>query len=109
MALFLASLIGTAVSTGGGHFPSPYDPVATLQAFVAQYPAALAVGATLQFASAIPLAIFTAVAVARLHHLGARAPGVTIALVGGGSLRRVRLAARRGRAAPPIPSPACRH
>ncbi len=82
VALFSASLIGTAVSTGT-YFPSPYDPVATLQAFVAQHPTALTVGATLQFASAIPLAIFTAVVVARLHHLGARAPGVTIALVGG--------------------------
>jgi hypothetical protein len=37
----------------------------------------------MQFASAIPLAIFTAAVVTRLHHLGVRAPGATIALVGG--------------------------
>jgi hypothetical protein len=37
----------------------------------------------LQFAAAIPLAIYAASANARLHQLGVRAPGATIALAGG--------------------------
>jgi hypothetical protein len=81
-ALFLASVVGVAAVTGA-HFPSPYDPAATLTAYLNAHHSALIASALLQFASAIPLAIFTAAAVARLHHLGIRAPGATIALTGG--------------------------
>jgi hypothetical protein len=81
-ALFLASAVGVAAATGA-HFPSPYDPAATLTAYLDAHHSALIGSALLQFASAIPLAVFTATVVARLHHLGVRAPGASIALVGG--------------------------
>ncbi|MDQ6613669.1 MAG: hypothetical protein M3083_02625 [Actinomycetota bacterium] len=82
-ALFAASVAGVGVAAGGGHFPSPYDPIATLTAYLTTHHGALVIAALLQFAAAIPLAIFAATASARLHHLGIRAPGATIALVGG--------------------------
>lgn len=81
--LTLGSVFGTTLATGGAHFPSPYDPASTLRVYVSAHHSALAVAALLQFASAIPLAVFTAAAVARLHHLGVRAAGATIAQVGG--------------------------
>jgi hypothetical protein len=81
-ALFLASVVGVSAAAGA-RFPSPYDPAATLTAYLNAHHGALIASALLQFASAIPLAIFTAAVVARLHHLGIRAPGATIALAGG--------------------------
>jgi hypothetical protein len=81
-ALFLAGAVGVAAAAGA-HFPSPYDPAATLTAYLNAHHSALIGAALLQFASAIPLAIFTAAVVARLHNLGIRAPGATITLVGG--------------------------
>lgn len=83
VALFVASVVGVGIGAGGAHFPSPYDPVAKLSDYLTTHHTALIVSAVLQFASAIPLAIFTAAVVARLHNLGIRAPGATIALVGG--------------------------
>lgn len=81
--LTLGSVLGTTLATSGAHFPSPYAPAGTLRAYVSGHHNALVIGALLQFGSAIPLAVFTASAVARLHHLGVRAAGVTIAQVGG--------------------------
>jgi hypothetical protein len=81
-ALFLASAVGVTAAAGA-HFPSPYDPATTLTVYLNAHHSALVGSALLQFASAIPLAIFTATVVARLHHLGIRAPGATISLVGG--------------------------
>jgi len=82
-ALFLASVVGVSAATGGAHFPSPYDPVSRLSAYLAVHHTALQISSLLQFASAVPLAIFAAAAATRLQHLGIRAPGATIALVGG--------------------------
>jgi hypothetical protein len=82
-ALFVASVVGVGAATGGAHFPSPYDPIATLSTYLAAHHSALVMAAALQFAAAVPLAIFSASVSARLHHLGIRAPGATIALVGG--------------------------
>ncbi len=81
--LFLGSVVGVGAATGGAHFPSPYDPVTALSAYLNAHHGALAIAALLQFAAAIPLAIFAAATSARMHHLGIRAPGATIALVGG--------------------------
>jgi hypothetical protein len=81
--LFVASVVGVGAATGGAHFPSPYDPIAKLSAYLTAHHDALVIAALLQFAAAIPMAIFAAAASARLHHLGIRAPGATIALVGG--------------------------
>jgi hypothetical protein len=41
------------------------------------------VAALFQFGAAVPLALYAATASARLHNLGIRAPGATIALAGG--------------------------
>jgi hypothetical protein len=81
--LFLGSVVGVGAATSGAHFPSPYDPISTLTAYLSAHHDALVIAALLQFAAAIPMAIFAAATSARLHHLGIRAPGATIALVGG--------------------------
>jgi hypothetical protein len=83
VALFVGSLVVTAVMTGGEHFPSPFEPAATARAFFAAHADAVRLGAFLQFGAAAPLAIFTATASSRLRFLGIEAAGATIALVGG--------------------------
>jgi hypothetical protein len=82
-ALFLSAII-ISTAVGGGHtFPSPYDPATSILAYFHQHPEAVRLNALLQFAAAIPLAIYAATASARLNRLGIRAPGATIALTGG--------------------------
>lgn len=81
-ALFLAGLIAGA-ALGDGTFPSPYASADSIQAYFAGNAAAVRTSAVLQFAAAVPLAILAATASARLHNLGIRAPGATIALAGG--------------------------
>ncbi|HEY6378583.1 MAG TPA: hypothetical protein VI316_05330 [Candidatus Dormibacteraeota bacterium] len=81
-ALFLASLIVVAAMTGGVP-PSPFSSESTVLAFLRDNRDAVRVMATLQFGSAVPLALYAATASARLRNLGIRAPGATIALVGG--------------------------
>ncbi|MCW2953117.1 MAG: hypothetical protein JWQ48_2287 [Conexibacter sp.] len=81
VALFAASLVVGA--TGGGPFPSPYDARDVL-AFFSAHPTTVRVAATLQFASAVPLAILAASLSSRIRYLGfARVPGVLIASTGG--------------------------
>jgi len=83
VALFLGSLATAALMSSGGHFPSPYDPVAVATSFFSEHADAVRISAFLQFGAAIPLAIFTATAVSRLRFLGIQAAGPTIALLGG--------------------------
>jgi hypothetical protein len=81
-ALFVASLVVGVL--GGGPFPSPYDPTSDVLAFFAAHGTTVRVAATLQFASAVPLAILSAALVSRLQFLGfTRVPGTLIALTGG--------------------------
>jgi hypothetical protein len=81
-ALFLASLVVGAA--GGGPFPSPYDPTGDVLAFFAGHRTTVQVAATLQFASAVPLALLAVTLSSRLAFLGfARVPGPQIALAGG--------------------------
>ena len=81
-ALFAAGVIVSAAAGAG--FPSPYDSAAEIQAFFTGHGDAVRVMAFLQFASAVPLAIFTATVVSRLRFLGFdRVPGVLIAGAGG--------------------------
>ena len=81
-ALFVASLVaGSALA--GGTFPSPFDHDSVIQAYFAGHRDAVRVGAVLQFGAAVPLAIFAAAVHARLHQLGIRVAGATIALAGG--------------------------
>ena len=82
VGLFAASLVVGA--TGGGPFPSPYDSASDLIAFFSRHSTTVQVAATLQFASAVPLAILAASLSSRLRYLGfARVPGVLIASTGG--------------------------
>lgn len=82
VALFAASLV--VGDAGGGPFPSPYDDTRDVIAFFAAHVTTVRVAATLQFASAVPLAILAASLSSRLRYLGfARVPGVLIASTGG--------------------------
>ncbi len=81
--LFVAGLVLSIVVGGGDVFPSPFGPEADSLAYFRDHRSAVAVSAFFQFATAFPLAIYTATAHARLHRLGIRAPGATIALAGG--------------------------
>lgn len=75
---------GVAVSAAlGGVFPSPFGDPAAIAAYIAGNPAALTASAFFQFAAAVPLAIYAAVAYSRLRHLGVSAPGPAIGLIGG--------------------------
>lgn len=83
LVLFAGSLIVGAILTGGTPPPIPFGVTdASLRFFVDQA-TAIRVAAFLQFGAAVPLAIFTATVVSRLHFLRVHAAGVTIALVGG--------------------------
>jgi hypothetical protein len=82
VALFAASLVVGA--TGGGPFPSPYDDLHHIIGFFSAHKTTVQVAATLQFASAVPMAILAASLSSRLRYLGfARVPGVLIASTGG--------------------------
>jgi hypothetical protein len=82
-AVFLASLVLTAFLTAGEHFPSPFAPSASSLEFFARYSLAVRWSAFLQVGAAVPLGLFAATVASRLHFLGVRAAGVTIALFGG--------------------------
>lgn len=80
--LFVAGLVVSSV-LGGGSFPSPFGDPAMIQAYFAEVREAVLAGAVFQFAAAVPLVIFAAAVHTRLHQLGVRAAGATIALAGG--------------------------
>ncbi|MFF2779636.1 hypothetical protein ACFVU3_32645 [Streptomyces sp. NPDC058052] len=85
-ALFVASLVAGILLAGGNTFPSPFggaDATDGIAAYFRDHTDAVRVAATLQFGASVPLAIYAATASARLHRLGVRAPGATIALAGG--------------------------
>ncbi|SNT27061.1 hypothetical protein SAMN05216276_103178 [Streptosporangium subroseum] len=82
-ALFLAGIIISTVMAGGVTFPSPFGSSAEILAYFHDHQSAVQVSAFLQFGASVPMAIYAATASARLHNLGIRAPGATIALAGG--------------------------
>lgn len=82
-ALFLAGLILSTVLADGSPFPSPFGDTDDIVAHFRDHHWATQVSGALQFASAIPLTIYAATVSARLHQMGIRAPGATIALAGG--------------------------
>jgi hypothetical protein len=81
--LFLLGLVLSTVLAHGRPYPSPFGAEAGVLEYFRDYPTAVRLGGALQFAAAIPLAIYAATVSARLHQLGIRAPGATIALAGG--------------------------
>jgi hypothetical protein len=82
-ALFLAGLILSTALAGGKPYPSPFGDGTSILSYFRDNPNAVRIGGALQFGAAIPLAIYAATVNARLHQLGVRAPGATIALAGG--------------------------
>ncbi len=82
-ALFVTSLVLPILVASGDVYPSPYAHSATIISYFTAHPGAVRLGALLQFGAALPLAIYAATVNARLHRLGIRAPGATIALAGG--------------------------
>lgn len=80
----LLLIAGLALSAAlGGVIPSPFGSAAVIQNYFAQTSDAVRASAVCLFGSAVPLAIYTATASARLRTLGVTAPGATIALAGG--------------------------
>ncbi len=81
--LFAASLVLGVILTGGMPPPIPFGATDESRRFFVDHATAVRVAAFLQFGAAVPLAIFTATVVSRLHFLRVHVAGVTIALVGG--------------------------
>ncbi|MFI6603214.1 hypothetical protein ACIBHX_43825 [Nonomuraea sp. NPDC050536] len=82
-ALFVAGIGISTAMAGGVTFPSPFAEQAQILAYFADHRDAVQVSAFLQFAAAVPMAIYAATVSVRLRDLGIRAPGATIALAGG--------------------------
>ncbi|MGW5343631.1 hypothetical protein [Streptomyces sp. HUAS TT3] len=82
-ALFLAGLALSTVLADGQPFPSPFGAADDTTTYFRDHTDATRVSGALQFAASVPLAIYAATVSARLHKLGIRAPGATIALAGG--------------------------
>jgi hypothetical protein len=78
-------VVGVAISAAiaGRATPSPFGAPDVLLRYYADQHTGVRVSAFFQFAAAVPLGIYAATASARLHNLGIRAPGATIALMGG--------------------------
>lgn len=81
-ALFLVGLFVSA-AIAGGFPPATTASAHTIQDYFQNHRSAVRVAALFQFGAAVPLAIYAAATSARLRNLGIRAPGATIALVGG--------------------------
>jgi hypothetical protein len=83
IALFVGALVAMAVLTGGHHFPSPFAAPGDALNFLAANAEPVRWSAFLQVGAAVPLGLFAATVSSRLHFLGVRAAGATIALFGG--------------------------
>ncbi|WP_245721531.1 hypothetical protein [Nocardia crassostreae] len=68
--LFVAGLAISTVRAGGSPFPSPFGEPGEALDYFRDQGAAVRTGAVLQFASAIPLALYVATAAARLRRFG---------------------------------------
>ena len=79
--LFGCGLAAFAILSSGGRIPSPFAPGSVR--YLIGHATALRWQAFFLFACSVPLGLFTAVVVSRLHFLGIRAAGVHIALFGG--------------------------
>lgn len=72
--------VGVAV---GGVMPLPYGPASAVTSYVRAQPVAVRIIAVATFLSSVPLALYAAIAAARLRQLEARAGTAAIALTGG--------------------------
>ena len=83
LVLFMASIVVPLLVGDGRGYPPPETTEPEFRAYLAANADAVSYAALFQFASSVPLAVFTASAVARLHALGVRAAGPSIGLAGG--------------------------
>lgn len=82
IALFVASVaVLNGVTTGS--WPRSGAGAEDIAAFVRANASSVQIAGMLQFAASVPLALYGATASSRLRHLGIRAAGTVIALVGG--------------------------
>ena len=81
--LFIASIFSFSILSHGSEFPRPLEALVKVQQTLLQFPDAVRISALFQFASAIPIGIFTAAITSRLSFLGGNVTGVSIALFGG--------------------------
>ncbi|WP_433195899.1 hypothetical protein ACQP1G_42715 [Nocardia sp. CA-107356] len=81
--LFVAGLVVSTVRAGGSPFPSPFASADDALTYFRDHPAAVRTGAVLQYASAIPLTLYVAAAVARLRR-HAEGFGPALTALGGG-------------------------
>jgi hypothetical protein len=65
------------------YWPGPWEPASVIVPYFQQYGGRVLFCVTLQLGAMVCLGIFTAAVVSRLHFLGARTTGVSIALLGG--------------------------
>jgi hypothetical protein len=82
-SLFLAGLVPVTMLGGDTHFPSPLQPPEEVVSYFRTEGGKVRLCAFLQFASSIPLGIFTATMVSRLRFLGVTVAGPSIAQFGG--------------------------
>jgi hypothetical protein len=84
IVIFVAGLVASvALPHGGASFVAPFAPAEKVRLFFAESPMAARVGSFFLFGSAVPFGLFAVTAVSRLRHLGVRAAGTNIALLGG--------------------------
>jgi hypothetical protein len=83
LGLFVASIAVNAILTRGAPYPTPYRPIAELQAHYLRFAGVLELTALLQLAAMMPLAVYAATAVSRLLFHRVAVAGVHIALFGG--------------------------
>jgi hypothetical protein len=81
--LFNAGLYPVTIFADKTHFPGPWEPGDVIVSYFQTHPLPVLICLFLQFGAIIPLGIFTATVVSRLHFLGVRAAGPYIALFGG--------------------------
>ncbi len=82
MVLFCTGL-AFVISFNGAHYPNPSAPASDIVQYFRNQSQDVLWCAFFQFCSAIPLGIFTATVVSRIHFLGSGAAGNNIALFGG--------------------------
>jgi len=81
--LFAAGLVAAGILRHGAPFVTPFAPGEAVRQFFAGNPEAARISSFFLFGSAVPLGIFAVTLVSRLRHLGVRAAGTNIALLGG--------------------------
>jgi len=81
--LFNAGLYPVTIFADKIHFPGPWEKGDVIVSYFQTHPSPVLICLFLQFGALVPLGIFTASVVSRLHFLGVRAAGPYIALFGG--------------------------